>query len=207
MTRPGRRLTFLLGLWLSAAGAAWASEYRIEMLVFAPVAESSAGDELWTTQVRGHRLRPRPDQPPVSFLAPALVEMAQRLTSEGTYRVLWHHAWTGEALPKAEAPVITLAPRAPAVAAAGETPVGGLDSPELSGYVRFYSGRFLQLELDLSFAPALAYAPAEAPEGIVPGAGPAPRYWLQERRRVKAKSLHYFDHPKFGAIVSIQPLP
>jgi hypothetical protein len=31
------------------------------------------------------------------------------------------------------------------------------------------------------------------------------RYFLSERRRLKFKEVHYFDHPKFGAILGVWP--
>jgi hypothetical protein len=30
-------------------------------------------------------------------------------------------------------------------------------------------------------------------------------YRLNERRRVKLSETHYFDHPKFGALVRVSP--
>lgn len=197
--------------------AARASEYRIEMLVFAPV-NPPATTEVWSTQLHRHHLSPPPDQPPVRFVAPTLTDLAQTLVSDGRYRILWHHAWTEEALPKAEAPVVTIAPLGGGAHPSAADPASG-DSDEVEGYLRFYSTRYLQLELDLSFRPRPAFPAFPPPDGADPFAGEAAavsgplagngveRFWLQERRRVKAKSLHYFDHPRFGAIVSVQPLP
>src|SRR5690606_21227136 len=32
-------------------------------------------------------------------------------------------------------------------------------------------------------------------------------YRLVEQRRVRTEELHYFDHPKFGVIVTVRPIP
>ena len=32
-----------------------------------------------------------------------------------------------------------------------------------------------------------------------------PVYYLSEKRRVKFGEVHYFDHPRFGAIVGVWP--
>jgi hypothetical protein len=41
----------------------------------------------------------------------------------------------------------------------------------------------------------------------IAGQPPAdPHYFISEKRRVKFKEFHYFDHPRFGAIVGVWPI-
>jgi hypothetical protein len=64
-----------------------------------------------------------------------------------------------------------------------------LQSPgqELDGTLRFYFSRFLHVELNLT---------------LQEGAG-GTAYQLAEHRRVRPQEVHYFDHPRLGALVRV----
>ncbi len=32
------------------------------------------------------------------------------------------------------------------------------------------------------------------------------RYFIDEQRKLKLNEIHYFDHPRFGVILSVKPL-
>jgi hypothetical protein len=118
--------------------------------------------------------------------APRMEAILRRLNSGG-HRVLWHQAWTQRASDRAQQGATPL----PILAALG----GGQADAGLEGSVELSAGHYLHLGLELN----------------VP-AGETGTYTLSQRRRVKINELHYFDHPRIGAVTLVtvpenQPLP
>ncbi len=66
--------------------------------------------------------------------------------------------------------------------------MGAAAGSNLTGWIRLYSNTYLFAEIDLALRD-------ETGELIR----------LKQRRRVKFNEVHYFDHPKFGVIVTISP--
>ena len=66
---------------------------------------------------------------------------------------------------------------------------------ELGATASIYVTRFLHLKLDLALADRGALV--TAPETLV--------YRLSERRKMRSTELHFFDHPRFGALALITP--
>jgi hypothetical protein len=66
--------------------------------------------------------------------------------------------------------------------------------------MRLYLSRYLHLDLNLNYAekPADGGSPG-ADTGVI-------AYRINEQRRVKSQETHYFDHPKFGALIRLTPL-
>lgn len=104
-----------------------------------------------------------------------LSAVARALDSRG-YRLLWHQAWTQ---PAAGRDGISLA----VLAALGQ----GRADPGLSGVVSLTAGRFLHLGMDLELNSAGKLA-AE----------------LEQRRRMRLDTEHYFDHPAIGAVAVVR---
>lgn len=104
-----------------------------------------------------------------------LSAVARALDSRG-YRLLWHQAWTQ---PGASRDGISLA----VLAALGQ----GRADPGLSGAVSLTAGRFLHLGMDLELNSAGKLA-AE----------------LEQRRRMRLDTEHYFDHPVIGAVAVVR---
>jgi hypothetical protein len=75
----------------------------------------------------------------------------------------------------------------------------GIDAPGLTGTVVLERGQFLHLGM------TLAYAPASPPAGL--GAAPGTTFTLNEGRRVRFNERTYFDHPAFGVIALVTPVP
>lgn len=177
----------LVLLILAPSGAAFAaapttpSTYEVEVLVFENRLPDLDGNEQWgaprgTTQEATDAIV-LGTVPTVSDLA----AVAAALQNDPRYRLLTHRRWVQAADNKpASAPVLMRT-----------------DNREIDGHVRFYMSRFLHVEVNLAFQPQVAVL-----GGIEPT--PAP-YRLSEQRRVKSQELHYFDHPKFGALVRITP--
>ncbi len=140
---------------------------------------------------------PVPESGPIAFarLAPdqhRLGGVVRRLSGSRGYRVLEHVAWRQPGFGGRRARAVRLgqpplveqppAPEAPAVA-----PIE-MPAPEVApveGIVRLRVGTGLHLALDLLFAAA------EQP------------LRLTEQRPLRLGDLHYFDHPRFGALVQV----
>ncbi len=135
-----------------------------------------------------------PVEPTFRLLLPAELQLNaeyQRLSRLPAYTPLLHTGWVQAGLPESQAPTFNLAT---------------LGSLNPLGTVRLYLSRFLHVELDLTYQGAAAAAsaaqPAELGEFTL-----APRYKLATERNVRSGELHYFDHPAFGVLVKVTPLP
>lgn len=155
--------------------------YDIEVLVFEMRLPDYEGAELWTTD----NLKPVETADAVAIgetpVASELSGAATALRADSRFRVLLHKRWTQ-----------------PAEARSSTKPVRlSTGDRELEGTLRFYIARFLHLEVNLAFQPI----------ALVQTAFPAesPAFQINEQRRIKTQELHYFDHPKFGAIVRVVP--
>lgn len=159
------------------AGSVAAPEaYAVEILVFEHRLPDLEGGELWTRMDTGIVEHPVDTViPRVTSVTPGLDEAAQALGKDARYRILTHARWVQNAESRDTARPVAVATAA---------------SKELDGIVRLYVSRFLHLELNLAFQPT---------------DGPGLLHRIDEQRRVKTQELHYFDHPKFGALVRVAP--
>lgn len=81
------------------------------------------------------------------------------------------------------------------------------EQPAIDGIVRLSRGRFLHLALDLRYRRG-----AEKSEGSLLSmfdrdVERESLYRLAQSRRIRSGEMHYFDHPRFGAIVLLTPYP
>jgi hypothetical protein len=135
-----------------------------------------------------------PVEPTFRMLLPAELQLNaeyQRLSRLPAYAPLLHAGWVQAGLPENQAPTFDLAT---------------LGSLNPLGTVRLYLSRFLHVKLDLTYQGAAAAASAAQPTGLGEFTL-APRYKLETERNVRSGELHYFDHPAFGVLVKITPLP
>ena len=111
------------------------------------------------------------------------------------YLPLVHGGWVQQGLPEDQSRPFDLA-------------LLGVVNP--SGTIRLHLSRFLHLTVDLRyqngpFAPerrADTFGSRELTEVSV-----APRFTLTAERQARSGELHYFDHPAFGLLVKVTPLP
>lgn len=176
---------FCLALATLPVGAVTTSppvpSYDIEVLVFEMRLPEYEGAELWTTD----NLKPVDTAEAIVMgsapVASELTNAATALRSDRRFRILLHRRWTQ-----------------PAEARSATKPVQlSTGDRELDGTVRFYIARFLHLEVSLTFQPLALVQTAFPAESQA--------FQISEQRRIKTQELHYFDHPKFGAIVRIVP--
>jgi hypothetical protein len=164
--------------------------YNVEVLVFATRLPQFDGDELWTRETSDpvapagvDALPPSPTAPP-NILAAA----ANDLAKDGRFRILAYYSWIQAADAKsASKPILLRGTRTK-------------NPEELTGTMRLYLSRYLHLDLNLNYAekPADGGSPG-ADTGVI-------AYRINEQRRVKSQETHYFDHPKFGALIRLTPL-
>lgn len=178
----------LTPVYAAAASNPTPNTYDVEVVVFQNQMPDLEGGEIW---------RNNPEQPaspdmdqavaigeppaPDAFLSPA----ADALEKSGRHHVLAHLHWQQTAEAKSVSKPVKIS-----------GPNGLLD-----GTLRFYLSRYLLVDLNL----ALQEAPDTGLFGITGQATPVV-YHLNEYRRVRLLETHYFDHPKFGALVRVSPV-
>ncbi|HEY8555698.1 MAG TPA: CsiV family protein [Burkholderiales bacterium] len=161
---------------LTATGAP--ANYEIEVLVFETRLPDLEGAELWT-QAQPANESAQTASPREMAPTEEFSSIAEALRADGRYRVMLHKRWVQPAEPRSSGSAVALTSW----------------DRELDGALRFYMSRFLHVELKLLFQPRSTAIGGEV----------APTYVLEEQRRVRSNDLHYFDHPKFGALVRIRP--
>jgi hypothetical protein len=171
---------------LHAAPAA-TNMYEIEVVVFENRLSDLEGNELWARE-REKPVSAGKDKPVSTGQNPpadsGLSAAAAALEKSGRHHVLTHLRWRQTAEAKSVSKPVNI----------GNT-TGGLD-----GSLRFYLSRFLIVEMNLAL---------RAMQGGGMFSGTAENdtvvYRLNEPRRIKVSETHYFDHPKFGALVRVSP--
>lgn len=126
---------------------------------------------------------------------------------ESGYHVLATASWQQPTIAYEDAPLVRLD--------------NGSVNTRLVGFVRVYATSLIYADVDLQLLPPLPSSESDqqsSPDSSVPIRDQVadadndeeeqlqPRYFINERRRVKFKQTHYFDHPYFGAILSVWPV-
>ena len=114
----------------------------------------------------------------------------RKLRAISAYQPLVHVGWVQPGLPEADSMPVDLG-------------TFGVINPR--GTVRVHLARFLHITLDLTYQ-GTGSATAAAGDGLdeIPL---APQYRLTTTRSARSTELHYFDHPAFGVLVRITPVP
>jgi hypothetical protein len=192
LTKAWPVIAALLLVAFNQAVVAGPPVYDVEIIIFRNNAKSDAGEQ-WTTPASGDLSPARVfSQDEFTELSPAQYQLdAVRggLRNSSGYTVLFHRAWRQVGYDAAHAvpyPIHSLAEN-------------GRDSIE--GSVTLVRERYLHLDVDVALTTAGRAAPALYSDG--PGSSPAFR--LQEKRRMRSRELHYFDHPRFGMIAMVTP--
>jgi hypothetical protein len=171
---------------LHAAPAA-TNMYEIEVVVFENRLSDLEGGELWARNP-GKPVNAGKDEsistgekPPADS---SLSVATGALEKSGRHHVLAHLRWRQSAEAKSVSKPVKIS-----------NATGGLD-----GSLRFYLSRFLIVEMNLALR--------ETQGGGISGVTSENNtvvYRLNEPRRIKVSETHYFDHPKFGALVRVSP--
>ena len=131
----------------------------------------------------------------------ALVEVVDRLSDDPNYQVLTYVSWIQEPEPLKKSVPVNIEVEFP----------GPSLFPEytLYGTAHLYEVQLLmQLEINLTYQPE----PVKSVESVVINEEISSKtfgekYNLSEQRSVAIDEVHYFDHPKFGAIATVNRLP
>ncbi len=195
-----RSLFLILSLYTSVS---LASSYTVEIIVFEYTGADTSSGELWTQTDNEWSLQPKAGQSNITPLNTRTSSTLKLLEAHDDYTVLMHKAWRQEIRHKAKAPVVTLSN-----ASSQPNPSSFKAPGTVFGYARFYRGQFLQFDLDLRFTPQAGYESTQhyRQESVNIPHGQSIEYRIKEKRRVKPKSVYYFDHPRFGVIVAINSI-
>ena len=115
----------------------------------------------------------------------------RKLRAISAYQPLVHVGWVQPGLAEADSKPIDL---------------GTLGVLNPRGTVRVHLARFLHITLDLTYQGASSAAAAGVGDGL-DEIVLAPQYRLTTTRSARSNELHYFDHPAFGVLVRITPVP
>ncbi|MGB5706866.1 MAG: CsiV family protein [Arenicellales bacterium] len=163
---------------------ALARDYQIELLVFEPKNPSSESEEQWnagSNQILA-------DQESMRGIAVAAVNLPlqkgvsrlKRIESEllsSGYRLLVSTSWPQPAEVYQRAPIVNIS----------------RSDNKLIGFLKVYKTSLIFVDVNLGLVDALI-------DPVLP------TFFISEKRRVKFKEVHYFDHPKFGAILTVWPV-
>lgn len=180
-------LTFAPMQLLHAVASENTNVYEVEVLVFENRLPELENAELWTSPADKIGASETSDAVKTAEKAPvdsALSTAAANLESSGRHRVLTHLLWRQTVEAKSASKPVQIASG------------GG----ELDGALRFYLSRFLLVDLNLNLRETGTAGAVSEPGKEVP------TFRLNEHRRVKIAEVHYFDHPKFGALVRVTPV-
>lgn len=204
----------LLVLAVGFASAARAQEttataYTIELVIF-KTKSPIGGPEAWNTETAAAQQTSVPADAaeaeegqaavavaPVGGLPVQAISSTQfrlsgidgALQRNANYEVLQHIGWTQVPSPRGSGLAVNLADLA-------------TNNPPVRGTMRFERGKYLYLQLDLT------YTPADPPASLVAASnkGTPVAFKLNQKRRVRPFERHYFDHPAFGVIAIISPV-
>lgn len=118
----------------------------------------------------------------------------RKLRGSAAYTPLVHAGWVQPGLPEGDAPPFDLGTL-------------GLVNPSGTIRVHLSARNFLHITLDLTHRVDGPANPAFATNDGLDELAFAPRYHLAATRTVRSGELHYFDHPAFGVLVRVTPVP
>ena len=196
----------LLTALITVPAAALARDYHVEVVIFER-GNDSGSQEFWnfSSEALGNQFMR------MTELAAQSVEVeledVQQLAGvrdslvQGGYRVLRAASWDQPSAIFQNAPVVSL---------------GDELSAMPFGYIRVYKTSLIFADIDLQLSPLntgfqeFSSLPEAEPDPAVESGSEfrkpeIPHYFLSEKRRLKFEEVHYFDHPKFGAIIGVWP--
>lgn len=194
--------TMQVALAADPAPATGPTQYTIEIVVFRTNAPLGVAED-WKTEAGGKNPTSTADDggedpatpgsqerlsfQPLTSAAFRLAGTDAALRRSANYEVLAHVAWTQ-----------------PATAFGGNAGVSlsslNVGNTTLRGQVGLEQGRFLHLNVDLS------WTPNDPPASLLGGAQGPVTFAIKQKRRVKTAEQHYFDHPAFGVIAIVTPV-
>ena len=180
-------LFLLTGLSTNAAAQQW---YKAELVVFERY--SGANAEHWPEMrsINSGSLIPGSNNNRIKPAGTGLLSgVASRLNNASNYRVLYHQAWQQPILSKGSARSVQI------------NSSNGL----VEGQIKLYRVNYLHADIDIWFKEngnvPVSNSDSNSESVTYPN---NPR--LSQIRRIRSKSLIYFDHPRVAAILEIVPV-
>jgi hypothetical protein len=213
-----------LSLILFCQGAL-ARDYQVEVVVFERTGSTDVENEVWDfspenlAQHQSRMVNLSTKATEDFEFDPALTHLAgvQRNLVDSGLRILRTANWIQPSAVYQNAPLVSL----------------GIENSTMPyGFIRVYRTSLIFVDVDLQISPldgqaASVLAGATIGTTVGTGVDPSsnitdqanaasslaareeipdnPHYFISEKRRVKFKEIHYFDHPRFGVIVSVWP--
>ncbi len=170
-------------------GEVWPVDYSEWFVEDTPVPDETTPDtEFVVIPETSPRDEKSPDEPEWLPSESLHLQAEQRaLEHSGHYRPLRYLAWRQTVVDRNRAQDIEIPP------ATTESPV------KIEGTVRVAVERYLHLYLDLKLVDTTLAFETDLSDYDLP------EFRMKQRRRMRSKELHYFDHPKFGVIALITP--
>ena len=166
--------------------------YDVEIIIFRHNAMSDAGEQWAAPAVNGLSPTRVFSQGEFTKLPSSLHQLDAihgGLRNSSGYTVLFHRAWRQVGYDAAHAIAYPIHFRAD----------NGRDS--IDGSVTLVRERYLHLDVDL----LLTSGDSGSPAAYADSPGGRPAFRLQEKRRLRSREMHYFDHPRFGVIAMVTP--
>lgn len=193
------RAAFFLLLFLFARNTAAATEYELEVLVFTQT--SGQDDEVFVSQSEASsrlnlELKKSLGRDSDLEVEPAiggdLMEAADRIRRDPRYTILYHVRWQQRTADLPQAPFVRL-----------HIPATG-SGPSLDGYIRLYNTGLLYVDALLKYSPLATFQSFSFINDA--SRSPFEQFFISEKRRVKFGEVHYLDHPRFGALLSVNSI-
>jgi hypothetical protein len=207
-------LLISINLLVCSTSAGAATEYDIELIIFADNSGRYANSELWQRELETHasisaEAQSEPTRKATTTrttateTAPGITKIkgiglepyARKLKASKRYKVLVHKAWRQPGLPKKEAIAIPIDTRAKSTAAQQASSIHGTIKVALARYLHVYADMIYQQPRK---QPAPVWAEGDASQYV--------QYPIQSHRRMRSKELHYIDHPLVGILVKAMPV-
>ena len=202
------KLFLFLALSLSCLQAQ-ARDYYVEIIVFQHGTSIEQTDEIWsvdTSAAKAHderlsSLAAKVDTVDSSSQLNRLAGVRSGLLESG-HQILQSMSWTQPSAVYQNAPVVAL---------------GSPVSDRFNGYLKVYKTSLIFADLDMRLSETSIKLPQptvieeiEDADQVLQSTPSLPvevteNYYISEKRRLKFKEVHYFDHPAFGAIVGVWP--
>ncbi len=185
MFKPYLLATLLI--FVFAPVQSYARSYIVEAIVFTNEGAAAHSNEQWDSsaarnqsqqnKVLSKHANARNLQNPRSINR--LAGIYQALNNSAEHRVLKTLSWSQSEASYASSPLVKFT------------------AQQLIGAIKVYAPNLLFAELNLR------YTASNLPS---PNSTSLPSYFIDEKRRLKLNEIHYFDHPKFGVILSVRPI-
>jgi len=122
-----------------------------------------------------------------------LASLSQRLRVSRNYEIIFHGRWSQTTSDRKKSPHVLI-----------NLPAIKDQTHSMAGILHLFSTDLLYIDTLLRYRPEkelFVQNKDSSEENAI-----RPYYFIKERRRIKFQEVHFFDHPKFGAILTVWPI-